>query len=266
MPVAGLRARIVQAWKDRPRRRQMIVTDITRMEGDRVCVGGYLEDGTPIRPVVERGGPDEAWLKAARGGPVSPFSTLELHVGKAPKRFHLPHTEDRIVPKSGHRVLRMLPAAEQMALLERSLSPAVRAIFDAEIHADPSGPWGRYVRVGEGARSLGTVRARGVTAVRYHHYPDRGRWDYRLRFVDESGEEFQLAVVDLAFRGRLDDLRAGRVSSDAAARRTQIALQSETVYLRIGLARGWDRHPDRCYLQITGVYGFDEGERGEGGK
>ena len=23
-----------------------------------------------------------------------------------------------------------------------------------------------------------------------------------------------------------------------------------------GLARGWARHPDRCYLQITGVYGF----------
>jgi hypothetical protein len=26
------------------------------------------------------------------------------------------------------------------------------------------------------------------------------------------------------------------------------------VALRIGLARGWERHPDRCYLQITGVY------------
>jgi hypothetical protein len=33
-------------------------------------------------------------------------------------------------------------------------------------------------------------------------------------------------------------------------------LQRRTVFLRVGLARGWDRHPDRCYLQITGVYGF----------
>ena len=33
-------------------------------------------------------------------------------------------------------------------------------------------------------------------------------------------------------------------------------LRRQRVYLRIGLARGWDRHPDRCYLQITGVYGF----------
>jgi hypothetical protein len=256
VPVAGLRAWIVQTWKDRPRWRQMIVTDITRMEGKRVCVGGYLEDGTAIRPIVERGGPDGAWLAAARGGAVIPFSVVELRSGRAAKRCIAPHTEDRNVSKSGHRVVRMLPVAEQMALLERSLSPSVRAIFGAAIHADPGGTWGRYVRVGEGMRSLGTVRASSITAVRYHHYPDRGRWDYRLRFIDENGEEYQLAVVDLAFRARLDGMRAGRVTSDAAARRTQIVLQSQTIFLRIGLARGWDRHPDRCYLQITGVYGF----------
>lgn len=32
-----------------------------------------------------------------------------------------------------------------------------------------------------------------------------------------------------------------------------------SIYLRIGLARGWVKHPDRCYLQITGVYGFANG-------
>jgi hypothetical protein len=62
VPATGLRAWIVQAWKDRPRRRLMIVTDITRMEGNRVCVGGYLEDGSAVRPVAGRAGPDERWL------------------------------------------------------------------------------------------------------------------------------------------------------------------------------------------------------------
>jgi hypothetical protein len=33
-------------------------------------------------------------------------------------------------------------------------------------------------------------------------------------------------------------------------------LKEQTVYLRVGLARGWDRQPDRCYLQVTGVYGY----------
>jgi hypothetical protein len=157
---------------------------------------------------------------------------------------------------TGHRVVRLLSDAEQRALLERSASPSVRAIFGAEVHTDPAGRWGRYVRSGQGERSLGTIRVDRVLAVQYHHYPERGRWDYRLRFRDTSREEFQLAVVDLAFRGRLDALRDSGLPADRAAAQVLAELQRQSVYLRIGLARGWDKHPDRCYLQITGVYGF----------
>lgn len=256
MPTAGLKATILQAWKDRPRRRQMIVTDITRMDGDRVCVGGYLEDGAAIRPVAGRAGPNETWLKAGRGTPVTPFSVVELRVGRAPRALSAPHTEDRTIPIDGHKVVRVLEPAAQEAILQRSLAPSLKAIFGAAVHGDPESPWGRYVRAGEGACSLGTIQARDVSMVRYHHYPERSRWDYRLRFRDGSGEEFQLAVVDLDFRRRLNTLRGSGLSPDAAARRTLRELQDQRVYLRIGLARGWDRYPDRCYLQITGVYGF----------
>jgi hypothetical protein len=234
----------------------MIVTDVTRMDGDRICVGGYLDDGTAIRPVAGRIGPNEQWLRSARDGRVAPFTVLELQVNKAPKRLSAPHTEDRTIPLKGHRVLSTLSEEEQRALLERTASPSVRSVFGAEIHADPAGQWGRYVRSGEGMRSLGTIRADRVEAVRYHHYPERGRWDYRLRFRDGSGEEFQLAVVDLAFRARLEALRNSGFSADCAAAEVLTALRRQTVFVRIGLARGWDRHPDRCYLQITGVYGF----------
>jgi hypothetical protein len=92
--------------------------------------------------------------------------------------------------------------------------------------------------------------------VRYHHYPDRDNWDYRLRFNDASQEEYQLPVVDIAFRDQLDSLREAGLSPDRAAMTTLPSLQRQTVYLRVGLARGWHKHPDRCYLQITGVYGF----------
>ena len=257
MPDLGWEDRLLRVWKDRPRRSQMVVTDITRMEGERVCVGGYLEDGAAVRPVAGRAGPDERWLQSARGEPVAPFSVVELRVGWAPKRLGAPHTEDRTIPDTGHRVVRVLPDEERRAILERSLSRGVRAIFGAEVHAYANGTWGRYVRSGEGQRSLGTIRATAVRGVRYQHYPERGRWDYRLRFSDASGEEFQLAVVDLAFRRHLDALRDGGLSPDRSAATVLATLQRQTVYLRIGLARGWDKHPDRCYLQITGVYGFE---------
>lgn len=261
MPVTGLWVRLRQAWKDRPRRRQMVVTDITRMEGDRVCVGGYLDDGVAVRPVAGRAGPNERWLRSARDAPVVPFAVVELRVNRAPKDLRAPHTEDRSISPNGHRVLRTLNPVEQRDLLARFASPSVRAIFGAEVYADSGGQWGRFVRVGEGQRSLGTIPVDHLHAVRYHHYPDRGRWDYRLRFTDGTGEVFQLAVVDLAFRQGLDALRDSGLAPDVAAATTLAALQRQTVYLRIGLARGWDRHPDRCYLQITGVYGFESGSR-----
>ena len=31
-----------------------------------------------------------------------------------------------------------------------------------------------------------------------------------------------------------------------------------TTFLRIGLARHWGKFPDRCYLQITGIYSFPD--------
>jgi hypothetical protein len=234
----------------------MVVMDITRMEGDRVCVGGYLDDGTPIRPIVGRAGPNERWLQPTRGVQIEPFSILELRVNRAPRNLLAPHTEDRAVPASGHRLLGTLPDAERRTWLESSSSPSVRAIFGAEVHANTEGEWGRYVLAGEGSRSLGTVRASDVCAVGFQQRPGRGRWDYRLRFRDETQEEFQFAVVDLAFRRQLDGLRHGGQPPDRAAATVLHSLQRQTVYLRIGLARGWDRYPDRCYLQITGVYGF----------
>jgi hypothetical protein len=235
----------------------LVVTDITRMEGDRVCVAGLLEDGTAVRPLCGRSGPTERWLLPARDARVVPFAILDLKVERAPKLLLAPHTEDRNVPDKGHRLLGTLPDPERVTLLADSLSPSVRAIFGAEVRADGQGQWGRYVRAGEGTRSLGTILASRIQAVRYQHYPERGRWDYRLRFHDASGEEFQLAVVDLAFRQRLDALRDGGLTPDAAAARTLHTLQQQSVYLRIGLARGWVKHPDRCYVQVTGVYGFE---------
>ncbi|MGI6627904.1 MAG: hypothetical protein ACOX4K_06115 [Bacillota bacterium] len=37
-----------------------------------------------------------------------------------------------------------------------------------------------------------------------------------------------------------------------------ILRSADHVFFRIGLARGWSRYPDRCYLQITGVYTFPD--------
>lgn len=258
MPESWL-SRLKQVWKDRPRRRTMVVTDVTRMEGTRVCVGGYLEDGRAVRPMVGRSGPDEVWLLQAHGGPVAPFAVVDLRIAGQPQGSRAPHTEDRLTLHRGQRVQRVLTAPERIELLERTCAPAVRDIFGAELHAEPAGGWGRYVLSGQGTRSLGTVHASEVEDVIYRRFADRGRWEYRLRFRDGAGEMYQLAVVDLAFRRQLDLLRDSGLAPEAAAAAMRDGLREQRVYLRVGLARGWDKHPERCYLQLTGVYGFPPG-------
>lgn len=260
MPESWL-SRLKQVWKDEPRGRTMIVTDVTRMDGTRmdgtrVCVGGYLEDGRAVRPMVGRSGPDEAWLQRAQDGPVLPFSVVNFHIAGRPRGSHAPHTEDRLTPNQGQCVQRLLAEQERIALLERTCSGSVPAIFDAELHAEPAGSWGRYVLQGQGKRSLGTIRAAEIEDVIYRHYPERGRWDYRMRFRDAEDEVYQLALVDLDFRRQLDLLRSGGIAPEAAAAAMCDGLREQQVYLRVGLTRGWDKHPDRCYLQLTGVYGF----------
>jgi hypothetical protein len=81
----------------------------------------------------------------------------------------------------------------------------------------------------------------------------------RVVFEDRAGGRYRLAVTDLAWRCCADYLqRTEKLPVVALAARLQAALESKEVFLRIGLARGWSRHPDRCYLQVTGIHTFPD--------
>jgi hypothetical protein len=140
-----------------------------------------------------------------------------------------------------------------MALLQKIEDPNVAAIFGAPIRQEN----GWFIDAGHGTRSLGTVKVQ-VERVAFTARED-GRWDYRIAFTDNSGAKYRLAVTDLAFRCYLDHARtiSGQSPAKAAQQLTDL-FQEATVYLRIGLARGWDKYPDRCHLQITGVYSFPD--------
>jgi hypothetical protein len=233
-------------------KRILTITDLTRMQEPRVCIAGYLPDGTCVRPVPRGGGLLEGWLKAAGQVVIRPFALVEFDLQeRAP---HPPHTEDWFINPL-YRVNRgMLAPDEQKALLARLEDGGVEKIFGAAIHRDP----GYYVKTGEGKRSLGTIRLKAIGDIVYE-LRENGKWDYRLAFTDQTGARYRLAVTDLAFRYYLDNLRVReKISPGEATRSLVAALQKAQVFLRIGLARGWDRFPDRCYMQVTGVYSFPD--------
>jgi len=230
----------------------LTVTDLTRMQGQRVCVAGYTDADVCVRLDFPTGRLTESWLRIDAQQVIRPFSVVELDLlWPKPKP---PHTEDWVVDPERRALRRLLPTAEREALLKRLADDSVESIFGAGIHTGP----GWYVQTGEGQRSLGTIAPSLVREVTF--FPNySGTWDYRLAFDDQAGRSYCLMVTDLAFRYYLDCRRTReRLPHAAAAHQLTEALQKARVYLRIGLARGWVKYPGRCYLQITGVYSFPD--------
>ncbi len=93
----------------------LTITDLTRMQGDRVCVAGYLPDTTCVRPVFAKGGLTEEWLRVRGQVAIRPFAVIEFDLhGTAPMPLP-PHTEDRIIDAT-YRVQRgALPTVSSAA-------------------------------------------------------------------------------------------------------------------------------------------------------
>ena len=211
----------------------LTITDLTRMSGDRVCIAGYTPDGACVRPELPYGFFTEPWLIQDSKGIVRPFAKVEFKLDR-----HIPdppHTEDWVALPAKPRVCGHVPPADRMRFLHATASPDVESIFGATIHHE----WGLWVAAGEGAASLGTIKARVWDII--HEATQGGGWEYRLVFTDDAGRRYALSVTDLAFRYFLDHEReTRRISGHSAADSVVRTLEASAhVYLRIGLARHW---------------------------
>lgn len=231
---------------------ELFVTELTRMYGDRVCVAGYVRNLGCVRPVFRRGDLTEAWLKIGPAAIIRPFAVVELELLENTPES--PHTEDWVIDPTYRVVKRMVTQDQRREILKTTDYGGVEYVFGAPIHRGP----GWYIEKGQGQRSLGTIVPAEISQVRYGPN-DYGDWDYRISFTDQLRQSYRLTVTDLAFRYFLDhQLARGRLSTDEVARRILARLRQTEVFLRIGLARRWSRFPDRCFLQITGVYSFPD--------
>ena len=230
-------------------KRVIAISDLTRMRQGRVCIAGHDKEGTCIRPTLPPPGISEESLIADNKPIIFPFAKVEFDLQRM--KSDPPHTEDyRFKPKSPKFVGTL---DNPKAHLEYLLFANVADIFEQDVHDD----WGYYVLEGQGARSLGTVKPAEIVDVMYKK-DKKGVWDYRLRFKDNDGEIYRLKIVDLTWQYYCRDLRNHLPDQKSIASKLTRVLRSGSVYLRIGLSRGWDEYPERCYLQITGIYTFPD--------
>ena len=235
---------------------KLVITDLTRMQGTRICIAGYTRDYKCVRPVFWSSGLLERWLSDKGKVVIRPFRDCRVRPARA---YPTPtHTEDWIIDEVYRQHCGMLDAGQQERFLTRIADKDVASIYGAPILREE----GSYIEAGSGTRSLGTVVPRKIKQV-YYEKKETGRWDYRISFTDSAGQAYSLGVTDLAFRYLLDNarVRQGIAPEDAAGHLTDF-FQKARVFLRIGLSRNWEKHPDRCFLQITGVHTFPDYLRG----
>jgi hypothetical protein len=246
--------RLFTSRKRRIGARSVIITDVTRMKPPRVCIAGYFEsDLKPVRPTILFEGIKEEFLYQEGELIIKPFSIVEFRFLR--HEPDPPHTEDWVIDPNYKRLVGRIEVEERIDFLEKIKDQCIEKIFGADIYHAEEG--GYYVKKGEGARSLGTIIPCQISYISYREL-EQAKWDYRITLVDQCGKEYRLPITDLEFRKHCDHRRVIGEHPDKIALGLKERFNRCKLYLRIGLARGWERFPERCYLQITALYSFPD--------
>jgi hypothetical protein len=229
--------------------KNLVITDLSRMHDDRVCIFGIDEDGNPIRPVLPYPGIREHHLFDKNGNLfIKPFSMVKFNFIRP--RPDPPHTEDFILDSSlKPSFVENLTDYKAKRLLDIILDDSVDEIFGTEIHNN------RYTEANKGERSLGTIKAVDVPYIKYGEKLN-GKYEYRIEFSDNAGGTYNLPITDCAFRNYCDKKRIEKHKNpNLIAAQLQSELNKNKPYLRVGLTRLFQ---GVNWLQISGLYTFPD--------
>jgi hypothetical protein len=217
---------------------RLLVTEVTDYGSSLRCVAGWdVDRNEMIRPEPAAG----AFWPASYIGPngwfeVGALVQFEGYHPVPPTSF--PHrTEDRVVVGVVQRL--DTPTAEQRARwLAASVSPNLAAIFGGHIQVANSRG---YVPLHTQCASLGAIEIRPNQLV-----------------ISEDGDGRRLRCqLSHGMFGILPTITCSRIRRMYHQLGLPAVLQSfagaNRLHLRIGLARAFDAHPDRCYIQVNGI-------------
>ncbi len=230
-------------------KKRLVITDLTRMQQGHVCICGYDKAHACIRPILLSGIPEKSLVKD--GKPVIfPFALVEFDF--LSPRPEPPHTEDFFYISNSPVFIQRV--ANRQMVLDWSMFETVEDIFEQPVLTDT----GFSVMDCQGPRSVGTIRPKDIHKFSYDRGIEKGAWDFRLNFSDNSGNDYRLKITDLTWHYYCASLRDEYPDPDAVANEMTKMLHSRLTYLRIGLSRGWKEYPDRCFLQVNGIYTFPD--------
>jgi len=241
---------------------EVLITDVTRMKDETVCIAALASDFTVVRPELPPTGIARKWLFQQGKQIIYPRAVVRMEL-KALERVTPPHLEDcHWVNPETTEYLRETSDERWAKLLFRQAFPAVRAAFETEILEN------RMLRPQTGARSLAFVA--DVHELRFEVTQSTyevGKLDFRLFFKDATGIPYsRLPITDLTlrqvvnYRWEVESLSLAAISDEI----TQM-LQEKLAYLRLGVGRPFLKNKSSdfyCYLQVNGIYTIPDYLRG----
>jgi len=224
----------------------LIITDIGKLKGDKVCLFGVDMDGKGYRPRV-RNGIREHHLQ--RYG-IHRFSELEFEftkkIGKPP--FIEDHFAKEFIQAPPTKI-RSLNMPEIKRILESNLYDSVEEIFGSELVNN------RCISEGTGKRSMGTLQPDQINSA-YLKY-EQGSFKGRIDFFDNKGIQYNLPITDYLFGKYCQDMYKCRGSIKNLRQEILSKLENSEVFFRLGLGQPYspgDILPRYHYILVTSIY------------
>lgn len=226
-------------------RKTLIITDVTAMSGNNVCIAGYDDSLTCIRPVLSRGQITKRHL--FRDGELVIFPGAKVAFNFGSRIFQLPHIEDYTFEETSIESMGRATVKDWKEVLKQTASQNIIELFP---HIEA-----RCVPPGSPGPSIGTLVPAEIPALRCDYYKEPPR--LRMRIVEHGGTiKDNVPITDLAFRGLFDFvLEKHKGDCEKTVKLLNKKLEGGNVFLRLGLTR-----PFRgcCWLQVNGIHAFPD--------
>lgn len=224
-------------------RKTLVITDVTTMRGDKVCIAGYDDSLTCIRPVLSLGQLTKRHLFKDGELIIFPSAKIEFNFGSGISQP--PHVEDIIFEEASIKNMVRVSVGELRELLTRTTTQNVAELFS---YIDD-----RCVPPGSLGPSIGTIVPADIPILSCNYYKDPPR--PKMRFVDQGGSvKNNVPITDLAFRSLFDFyLEKYNGDCEKAVKLLNNKLAGRDIYLRLGLSRSFRGY---CWLQVNGIHTF----------
>ena len=235
---------------------KILITDLTAMSGDRVCIAGIDREWNTIRPVFTRSSPTRRHLQRNGQVVIRPRAVVAMQLEPLANP-EAPHIEDCLwtQPYSA-RFVQLLEEARWQRAVQYLAEDCSRPLFGARLQR-LGRDRNRVTRPEDATYSLATVRCTGDITFRFSVKERNSGFRYALWFHDDKGEVYEnIPVTDLALRawansGFFQGADAQGISDELSAKLNA----ANSVHLRVGLGR---EYKNKLWLQVNGIFSFPD--------